>query len=518
MKNTYVIGIEFGSTRVKAVLVDENAAVVASGSYEWASRLIDGFWSYEQSEILEGLQASYAALARDYLEKKGTPLCEVSAIGISAMMHGYLAFDREENLLVPFRTWQNTNTGRAAAELSAAFSFNVPMRWSVSHFYEAVLSGEAHVKDVAYLNTLAGYVHWMLSGERVLGVGDASGMFPLEGGRYSPRMMKVMNEKLASHGVNVDFESLLPGILSAGDVAGRLTEAGAKLLDPTGTLKAGCLLCPPEGDAGTGMIATNSIRPRTANVSAGTSAFLMAVMEKDFSRPYEEIDVVTTPVGDPVAMIHVGNFTPEFNGWVDLLGEAIALAGGQISRGELFDRLYEISAKADEDVGGMVAYNFRVGEHIVGCESGAPLLVRGREGVLNLANLMKAQIYSALGSLAIGMEILEKEKVALDSVMGHGGFFKAGAIPQSAMSAAIGAPISVMENAGEGGAWGIGLLALMTALGEKDAGAFLNRIFGEARCVTVSADEAEKKSFAAFMERYRRMLSVEKTAASMLNG
>ena len=512
-----VIGIEFGSTRIKAVLVDETAAVVASGSYEWASSLTDGFWSYEESEIISGLQASYAALAADYQKKTNETLSRVDAIGISAMMHGYLAFDRDDRLLVPFRTWQNTTTARAAAELSEAFAFNVPMRWSVSHFYEAVLSKESHVKDVAHLNTLAGYVHYLLSGQRVLGVGDASGMFPLENGQYSARMMKAMNEKLASHGCCVNFESLLPAILKAGDVAGHLTEAGAKFLDPTGKLQAGCALCPPEGDAGTGMIATNSIRPRTANVSAGTSAFLMAVMEKDLTRAYEEIDVVTTPVGDPVAMIHVGNFTPEFNGWVDLLHEAIRLGGGQISRGALFDRLYEISKEADADVGGLVAYNFRVGEHIVGCESGAPLLVRGREGKLNLANLMKAQIYSALGSLSIGMEILRKENVTLDSVMGHGGFFMAGAVPQSAMSAAIGAPISVMKNAGEGGAWGIGLLALMTALGEKDADAFLTRIFGDAECVTVSADEAEKKSFSDFMRRYRMMLPVEKTSAELLN-
>lgn len=517
MKHTYVIGIEFGSTRIKAVLIDERANVIASGSYEWQSTLIDGFWSYELSEVTAGLQASYAALARDYREKTGELLSEVSGIGISAMMHGYLAFDQNDRLLVPFRTWQNSNTARAAAELSRAFSFNVPMRWSVSHFYEAVLKGEPHVKDVAHLNTLAGYVHFLLSGERVLGVCDASGMFPLEGGVYSPRMMKVMNEKLAAHGCNVDFESLIPSILKAGDKAGRLTEEGAKLLDPTGTLKAGCVLCPPEGDAGTGMIATNSIAPRTANVSAGTSAFLMAVMERDLSRPYEEIDVVTTPVGDPVAMIHVGNFTPEINTWVDLLGEAAALMGGSVSRNELFERLYAISAQADEDVGGLVTYNFRVGEHLVGCESGAPFMARGREGVLNLPNFMKAQIYSALGSFSIGMETLHKENVCLDSVMGHGGFFKSGAISQSAMSAAIGAPVSVMEHAGEGGAWGIALLCLMSVKGEQDASAFLDRIFEDTKRVTVSANEEEKKRFSAFMERYRLMLPVERTCAELLN-
>ncbi|MBR2354666.1 MAG: ATPase [Clostridia bacterium] len=516
MKQTRVIGIEFGSTRIKAVLLDENA-VIASGDYEWASTLRDGFWSYELSEVVTGLQASYAALAKDYQAKTGEVLREVSAIGISAMMHGYLAFDKQGELLVPFRTWQNANTAKASAELTEAFHFHVPLRWSVSHFYEAVLTGEPHVKDVASLNTLAGYVHYLLTDRLVLGVCDASGMFPLEGGAYSPRMMKIMNEKLAAHGCSVDFETLLPSVLQAGDEAGRLTEKGAKLLDPTGNLRAGCPLCPPEGDAGTGMIATNSVRVRSANVSAGTSGFLMAVMEKDLSRAYEEIDVMCSPFGNPVAMIHAANFTPEINAWVDLIGEAVMLFDGQVSRGELFDRLYEASLKADEDVGGLVAYNYRVGEHMVECESGAPLLARDREGRLNLPNLMKAQIYSALGVLAIGMEILREERVSLDSVIGHGGFFKAGKIAQSAMSAAIGAPITVMEQAGEGGAWGIGLLAMMTALGEHDGNLFLDRIFDGVKSVTVSADEGEINRFAHFMERYQRMLPVERKSAEILN-
>ncbi len=515
--SNYVLGIEFGSTRIKSVLIDENATVIAGGSFEWQSTLVDGLWSYEMSEVFVGLQSSYARLAEEYKKKTGEDLTEVSAIGISAMMHGYLAFDGEDRLLVPFRTWQNTNTAQAARELSDAFSFNVPQRWSVSHFYQAVLNGEEHVSRVAHLNTLAGYVHFCLTGRKVLGVGDASGMFPMEGGKYNPSMMKRMNEMLCARGMNLDFETLLPEVLVAGEAAGTLTEEGAKRLDPTGMLKAGCPLCPPEGDAGTGMIATNSIRPRTANVSAGTSAFLMAVLEKDLSRAYEEIDMVTTPVGDPVAMIHVNNFTPEINAWTDLFSEVIALAGGDVGRGTLFDRLYEVSASADADLGGLVGYNFRAGEPIAGAESGAPLVARGREGRLTLANFMKAQIYSALGSLSLGMEILYREKVTLDSVCGHGGFFKAGSIPASAMSAAIGAPVSVMANAGEGGAWGVALLALMVALGEKNAERFLDRLFGSAEKITVDASGEEKECFANFMERYRLLLPVERTAAELLN-
>ncbi len=513
MKKQYVIGIELGSTRIKSVLIDGAAAVVAQGSFEWKSTLCDGLWTYALEEVHRGLQESFAALRADLREKRGEELCEVSAIGVSAMMHGYLAFDGEDRLLVPFRTWQNTNTAKAAKELSALLNFNMPQRWSVSHFYQAVLNGEAHVKNVAFLTTLAGYVHYRLTGERVLGIGDASGMFPIANGDYDARMLELVNAELSQKGVDKKLQELLPRILVAGQSAGTLTEEGARFLDPTGHLQAGCVLCPPEGDAGTGMIATNSVAPRTANVSAGTSAFLMAVLEKGLSQPYEEIDVVTTPMGAPVAMIHVNNFTVELNAWAALFAEVLAMAGAQMPKGKLLDSLYDASAKGDADCGGVVGYNFLAGEPIAGVATGAPLLMRAPDGSLTLGNFMKMQLYSAVGSLALGMKILEREQVGLDSVCGHGGFFKAGKVSQSVMSAAIGAPVTVMENAGEGGAWGVALLALMTAKGETDAAAFLDRLFAGAKRVTVAADAREQRDFAAFLTNYQKGLAVERLAA-----
>lgn len=515
MKKQYILGIELGSTRIKSVLIDETAAVVAQGSFEWASTLRNGLWTYALEEVHRGLQASFADLRADYLEKTGEALCEVAAIGVSAMMHGYLAFNDKDELLVPFRTWQNTNTARAARELSRLLQFNMPQRWSVSHFYQAVLDGEPHVKNVAFLTTLAGYVHYRLTGKRVLGVGDASGMFPIENGAYNPRMLALVDEKLRKKGIDKRLGDLLPEILVAGENAGTLTAEGAKFLDPTGNLRAGCVLCPPEGDAGTGMIATNSVAPRTANVSAGTSAFLMAVLEKELSRPYEEIDVVATPMGAPVAMIHVNNFTVEINAWAALFAEVIALTGAQMPKGKLFDALFDASAAGDADCGGLVGYNFLAGEPIAGVPTGAPLVMRAPGGQLTLGNFMKMQMYSAVGSLALGMKILEKEQVRLDAVCGHGGFFKAGRVSQSVMSAAIGAPVTVLENAGEGGAWGVALLALMALKGERET-AFLDRLFADERRVTVAADAREKNDFAAFLDRYERSLPAERLAAETI--
>ena len=516
MKKQHIIGIEFGSTRIKSVLIDEGAAVVAQGCYEWKSTLQDGLWTYALEEVWQGLRASFAALRADYRAKTGEELREVAAMGISAMMHGYLAFDEKDCLLVPFRTWQNTNTAEAAKILSEQLCFNIPQRWSVSHFYQAVLNGEPHVKKVAFLTTLAGYVHYCLTGKKVLGVGDASGMFPMEKGAYSPRMLAVVNELLHQKGVITDFGTLLPNILTAGQHGGVLTPEGALLLDPTGGFQAGCVLCPPEGDAGTGMIATNSVAPRTANVSAGTSAFLMAVLEKDLSRPYEEIDVVTTPMGAPVAMIHVNNFTAEINAWTALFDEVMNLGGVQMPKGKLFDSLYRISAEGDRDCGGMMGYNFLAGEPIAGVAAGAPLLTRRPDGRLSLGNLMKTQLYAAVSSLSLGMNILNREQVALDSVCGHGGFFKAGKVSQSVMSAAIGAPVTVMENAGEGGAWGMALLALLTVRGERDITAFLDRLFANAEKSTVAAEERERADFAKFLARYTKILTVERLAAETL--
>ena len=511
-----ILGIELGSTRIKSVLIDGNATVIATGSYEWENSLVDGLWSYSLDEVERGVQSSYRALADDYSSRYGEPLSELSAIGVSAMMHGYLAFDGEDNLLTPFRTWRNTNTERAARELTELFKFNIPMRWSIAHYYQAILDREPHVNSVAFLTTLAGYVHYKLTGKKVLGVGDASGMFPIKNGEYDKEMLAKFKLLLTNNGINADFDTLFPKILTAGEDAGALTESGARWLDPTGTLKEGSILCPPEGDAGTGMVATNSITPRTANVSAGTSAFLMAVLERDLENYYEEIDVVTTPHGAPVAMVHVNNFASEITAWTNLFEEVIALGGGNISRGELFDKLYRISSESEGDVGGLMGYNFLAGEPIAGVTSGAPLLMRAPEGRLTLPNFMRMQIYSALGTLAIGCEMLEKENVVIDSVCGHGGFFKTAVIGQSAMSAAVKAPVTVMKNAGEGGAFGIALLAMLTYSGEESLEAFLDGIFGDAEKTTVSADESLKRSFAAFMEKYKRGIAVERLASEVI--
>lgn len=511
-----ILGIELGSTRIKSVLIDENANVIAIGSFEWENSLVDGLWSYSLEDVEKGLQTSYSCLASDYKEKFGETLTDIDAIGISAMMHGYLAFDKSGSLLVPFRTWRNTNTEKAADELTNLFEFNVPMRWSVSHYYQAILDCEPHVKDVSSLTTLAGYVHYKLTGKRVLGIGDASGMFPINGKNYDAEMLRKFNSLLKEKGIDTPFEHILPEVLVAGENAGTLTDEGARWLDPTGNLEAGCILCAPEGDAGTGMVATNSITPKTANVSAGTSGFLMAVLDKNLSSYYKEIDVVTTPDGAPVAMVHVNNFASEITAWTNLFEEVLALGKASISRGELFDALYAKSLEADESCGGLVGYNFLSAEPIVNVTSGIPLIARRPDGKLSLANFMKMQIYSALGSLSLGCELLSKENVKIESVCGHGGFFKSPFVGQSAMSAAIGAPVAVLQNAGEGGAWGIAVLALFAYLGAVSLESFLDGVFKDAEKTTVSANEAERRSFKAFMKQYKKGLNVEWSAAEIL--
>ena len=511
-----ILGIELGSTRIKSVLIDENAKVLAQGAYEWENTLVDGLWSYSLAEVEKGLKESYNNLASDYKEKFNEELTEISSIGISAMMHGYLVFDKNDNLLVPFRTWRNTNTGDAADELSQLFAFNVPMRWSVSHYYQAVLNNEPHIKDVAFITTLAGYVHYKLTGEKVLGVGDASGMFPIANDNYDGEMLEKFDVLLKTKGIATSFESLLPKVLLAGENAGVLTEDGAKWLDKTGTLKSGCVLCPPEGDAGTGMTATNSVTPRTANVSAGTSAFLMAVLEKPLASYYKEIDVVTTPHGSPVAMVHVNNFTSEMNAWANLFEEVLALGGVTLDKGKLFNDLYLKSLDADENLGGLVGYNFLSGEPIAGVEKGSPMIARTPDGKLTLSNFIKMHIYSALGSLAMGCEILKREKVEIDNVCGHGGFFKTEMVGQSAMSSAIGAPVTVMQNAGEGGAWGVALLALFTLNGGGNLENFLTEIFKDTEKNTISANEKEIKTFNKFMEKYKKTLEVERLMGELL--
>jgi sugar (pentulose or hexulose) kinase len=510
MKNKY-LGIELGSTRIKSVLTDDGANVIAQGSFEWENSLVDGLWTYSLEDVWKGLQVSYAELNKDYKAKFGEDITTLSAIGISAMMHGYLAFDKDDNLLVPFRTWRNTNTEQAARELTELFAFHIPERWSVAHYYQAMLNKEPHVDKVATLTTLAGYVHYKLTGRKVLGIGDASGMFPVKDKKYNKELLKKFNSLSG-----VDFESLLPQILLAGEHAGTLTQEGARLLDPTGKLKAGAIFCPPEGDAGTGMVATNSIAPNTANVSAGTSAFLMAVLNKDLKGYYQEIDMVTTPTGDPVAMVHVNNFTNEINAWAELFDEVVKLCGGTTSKGQLYEKLFKTSSDSDDDCGKLVGYNFLSGEPIAKVEQGRPLMVRQPDGKLNLANFMQMQIYSALATLAIGMEILQKEEVKLKSVCGHGGFFKTEIIGQRAMSAAVNAPVTVMQNAGEGGAWGIALLAQYALHNDISLQQFLSNIFQNSKQITVLADEKEKAKFALFLESYKKCLPVERLSSEVL--
>lgn len=509
------LGIEFGSTRIKAVLVDENCKPVAQGDFTWENQLENGIWTYPLAEVWQGVQAAYAALAADVLAKYGQPLTTVGCIGISAMMHGYLAFDAAGKLLVPFRTWRNTMTGPAAEELTAAFGFNIPQRWSVAHLYQAMLNHEPHLLQLDFFTTLAGYVHWQLTGCKVLGVGDASGMFPIDSatGLYDAGMMAKFNALAAEHGYPVDLAKLLPAVLSAGADAGTLTAEGAKLLDPTGTLQPGVPLCPPEGDAGTGMAATNSVAPRTGNVSAGTSIFSMVVLEKPLSKVYPEIDMVTTPDGAAVAMVHCNNCTSDLNTWVDLLAESAALCGASIDKGTLFAKLFNESLKGAPDCGGITPINYISGESVTHLDAGAPLLLRRPDSAFTLANFMRANIYSAFATLAMGLEILKKENVAMDTLLGHGGIFKTPGVAQRYLAAAASAPVTCMETAGEGGPYGMALLAaycLHRTEGETLAD-YLNRyVFADARSTTLAPDPAEQAGFAEFLNQYQTVLKAER--------
>lgn len=517
MEHKQYLGIEFGSTRIKAVLIDEKGNVLCSGGYEWKNTLVGGYWSYDMEDVVKGMQASYAGLNASYVTKYGQPIRKIDGMGVSAMMHGYLAFDEKYNLLTPFRTWRNTNTASAAEELCKELHFNMPQRWSAAHFYQAVLDGEKHVNKVAHLHTLASYVHYLLTGQNVIGIGDGSGMFPMLDTDFDKVRIKIYNDLLKKHGVQKDLYALLPKVLLAGENAGVLTREGAILLDTSGQLQAGIVLCPPEGDAGTGMTATNSIQEKTGNVSAGTSAFAMIVLEKPLKNVYPEIDMVTTPAGKLVAMVHVNNCTSEINAWAGIFAEAITLAGGSIEKGDLLTRLFNTTRSSDDDCGKYVGYNFLSGEPIAGTQNGAPLLFRVPDGVPTLANFMQMQIYSALASLRLGIEILEKEHVQVKEICGHGGFFKTEYIGQNSMSAALNAPVTVMKNAGEGGAWGIALLACYADGSKGTLNEFLQTVFADTEKTTVVANEHEKKKFAVFMARYKANLTVEKLAATVGN-
>ena len=510
------LGIEFGSTRIKGVLVDENHQVLATGGYTWASKLKDGVWTYEMDEVHRGLQACFADIKAAFESDYHQPLTEVGAIGISGMMHGFLPFDKDMKLLTPFRTWQNTITQDVAETLSAAFQFNVPQRWSIAHLYQDVLNGAPYVKDIAYFTTLAGYIHWMLTGEKVLGVGEASGMFPIDSDccDYSAPLLTKFDEMCKEKDIDLSAKALLPKVLCAGESAGVLTPSGAKLLDITGTLHAGIPFAPPEGDAGTGMVATNSVRTYTGNVSAGTSIFLMVVMDH-LPKMHTEIDMVTTPSGKPVAMVHCNNCTADINGWVGLFQDFADSIGGKMDLGHLYDLLFKKALEADSDCGGLVSYNYLSGEVITGLNAGMPLFIRKPDSRFTLANFMKTQLFASLATLKLGLDILNEEEVRLDMLYGHGGLFKTPGVGQRYMAAACNSPVTCMETAGEGGPYGMALLAAY--LLNKDKADSLedyldNLVFSGAKTVTLEPDPAEIESFMTYMKNYKKLLPVEKTA------
>lgn len=515
------LGIEFGSTRIKAVLIDEDCRPIASGSHDWENRLENGIWTYSLDDINNGLRDCYKNMADDVWEKYGVRVEQLASIGFSAMMHGYMPFGADGELLAPFRTWRNSITGAAAEKLTELFDFNIPQRWSIAHLYQAILNGEEHVGSISYLTTLAGYIHYMLSGEKVLGIGEASGMFPIDSDAmdYNEEMVEKFDALIADKNYPWKLRDILPKALTAGENAGTLTESGARLLDPTGALRSGAVMCPPEGDAGTGMTATNSVAVRTGNVSAGTSVFAMIVLDKALSKAYPEIDMVTTPTGMPVAMVHANNCTSDINAWVNIFREFAAELGVEISTPKLYDTLYFKAMEGDADCGGLVSYPYFSGENITGLEEGRPMFVRTPESKFTLANFMRTHLYSALGALKVGMDILLKqENVKLDCIFGHGGLFKTENVGQRVMAAAMNVPVSVMETAGEGGAWGIALLARFAE--KRECGAldkFLaEKVFAGMPVKTLAPDAKDAEGFNAFIKTYTDTLPAEKAAAEFM--
>ena len=517
------LGIEFGSTRIKAVLIDDTYVTIATGDYGWASHLEDGLWSYSQKEIWTGLQTAYAALAEDVENAYGEKLTRVGRIGFSAMMHGYLAFDKDGELLVPFRTWQNTNTFEAHEKLSELFQYNIPERWSIAHLYQAVLDNEEHIGKVDFFTTLAGYVHWKLTGKKVLGVGDASGMFPIDPTThtYETEFIKKFNAIPEVAAQPWKLADLLPEPLVAGTPAGTLTEEGAKLLDPTGTLQPGIAFAPPEGDAGTGMVATNSVRVRTGNVSAGTSIFAMVVLEHKLERLHPEVDLVTTPAGDLAGMSHANNFTSDLNAWVGLFGQFAAAIGTPVNAGTLYGTLFRaaIADDVDSNCGGLINYPFRSGEFLAGLPEGRPLFARGPEARMSLGNFMRAQLFSAFSPVKIGMDVMTKDEgVAVDSLVGHGGIFTTPKVAQKILAAAFDTPIKVMSTAAEGGAWGMAVLADYLWHADQPLDEFLDaRVFADAASTTENPDEGDVAGFEEFFDRFRKGLPIEHTAIQTID-
>ena len=517
-----VLGIEFGSTRIKAVLVDEAGKPIASGAHDWENQLVDGIWTYSLDAIWNGLQDCYRDLTEDVKKQYGVEIKSLGAIGFSAMMHGYMAFDENDTLLVPFRTWRNTITGQACEELSPYLNFNVPQRWSVAHLYQAILNGEEHVSKIKFQTTLAGYIHWQMTGEKVVGIGEAAGMFPIDSKTrdYNQTMVDKFDAKLAEKGMSYKLRDIFPKVLVAGENAGTLTAEGAKKLDPTGTLQPGAPMCPPEGDAGTGMVATNSVAVRTGNVSAGTSVFAMVVLEDELKKLHEELDMVTTPAGDAVAMVHCNNCTSDLNAWVNIFKEFAESFGMDVDMNKLFGTLYNKAMEADKDCGGLLAYNYFSGEHITGFTEGRPMFVRTPDSKFNLANFMRVNLYTALGALKCGLDILLKEEqVKIDCIYGHGGLFKTKGVGQSILAAAMDAPVAVMETAGEGGAWGIALLAeyMVSKEDGETLDAYLNnKIFAGEKGETMNPDPADVAGFDKFIELYKAGLPIEAAAVSAM--
>ena len=515
-----VIGIEFGSTRIKAVLIGEDHSPLASGVHDWQNEMLDGVWTYSLDNVRKGLQECFADLMKNVEEAYGIKLETAAAIGISAMMHGYLAFDEKDKQLVPFRTWRNTMTEEAADKLTEEFSFNIPQRWSIAHLYQAMLNKEPHVGDIAFMTTLAGYVHYILTGEKVIGAGDASGIFPIDSQTcdYNSAMMSKFDKLAEGTALNRKLADILPRIVPAGECAGRLTAEGAKLLDPTGTFGGDIPFCPPEGDAQTGMAATNSITPRTGNVSAGTSIFSMIVLEKDLSAVHREIDIVTTPCGDPVAMVHCNSCTSDLDAWFGIFGGFLKEIGVDMPKGQLYDKLYSLAAEGTPDCNGVISYNYYAGEPVTGVKNGLPLLMRSPDTAFNIRDFMRSLVYSCVAALKAGNDILtEQEHVSLERIYAHGGFFKTPVPTQKFLAAALGADVTLMQTAGEGGAWGIALLASYMAnrsSGEKLTDYLSGRVFADMKGSTVSPDKEDVDGLNAYMKKYLSGLSAVRAAAS----
>ncbi|MEW4263427.1 FGGY-family carbohydrate kinase [Priestia megaterium] len=513
------LGIELGSTRIKAVLIDENFETIASGSYEWENLLEDGFWTYNLLDIITGLQSAYREMKQEVERSYGITIRTVGSIGVSAMMHGYMAFDKTGELLVPFRTWRNATTSAAAKELTEHFQFNIPERWSIAHLYQAIINQEKHLPRIDYMTTLAGYIHWLLTGSKSLGIGDASGMFPIDERtqNYSEAMMKQFDELISYKGYPWQLSDILPAVHTSGEQAGTLTAIGASILDQSKNLQPGIPFCPPEGDAGTGMVATNSVRKRTGNVSVGTSVFAMIVLDKKLSNVYPEIDLVTTPNGSPVAMVHANNCSSDLNAWLGLFREFSEAMGQKVESDKLFEVMLNKALEADPDGGGLLSYGYFSGENITGVESGRPLFVRSAKSNFNLANFMRTHLFTAFGALKIGMDLLVKEEnVKIHSILAHGGLFKTPVVGQKMMAAAINTPVSVMDTAGEGGAWGMAILSsyMLNKSENESLEDFLDdKVFKEVTAQEIYPDELDVKGFEAFIKRYKKGLVIEKAAA-----